>query len=287
MGKWRRKKKTASAKEKDRQEARAAARRAAEPETEKETSGRSGVRAELGQETLTVALGFFLTWNVVWKGCTRWLHRWYLVGPDTLYIRYGFLSDCFLLVLFLAYLLLFTLVFQVLLEALFNRESRQKAWRGLSALLRPGPARVWRTLWQTLLAHAALLAIVLAPTLLMLVLCLSRTEITTAGTATYFLGFRTSSHSFEELAETEIGIRRHQNRGGSRYYRVAYTLRFRDGYELETEMDFCQGFVQDWISLVELNNTVRDLAPQKRNTLHLGEALNWGPAWKYLRANGF
>lgn len=242
-------------------------------------------------ETVCVLLAMLLTWRTIWVGYTRWLHRWFLVGPDTLYIEYSLLCDLFFLVVCLIDFLAFLAVLCGLFHTFFFQEARKKAWDSLKALLQSGWAHIRKAVWGSLLAHGALAALVLAPHLILLLLCFSRTEITTTGTASYFLGIQTSRHAFTELAETEMNISRHENRGVPRYhYALVYTLRFQDGYELETilEASAYHGYVQDYVSLAELNNLVRDMAPQeKHGMLDLYKAVGWGDAWRCLRDNGF
>ena len=108
----------------------------------------------------------------------HWLHRWYLVGADTLYLKYGLSS---LIVAFLVCMLdigIFSIAFNILFLALRDWSRSKIEFRPFLSQLKGG-----------LLLIAAGLVLFWGPVLLS---CLSRTEATTTGVSTYVLGIRTS-----------------------------------------------------------------------------------------------
>ena len=149
------------------------------------------------------------------------LHHWFLVGPDTLYLRYGFSST---IAAFLMYWLEFgalIILFNNLFLGVGDWLQNKIDFRGFLSKLK----------WWPLLFIAAL-ALFFGPVLLS---CLSRTEATSTGVSTYVLGIRTSWHPFEELEEAEYYRKDYRaGRGAGRTYPTYnYALRFQDGYEID------------------------------------------------------
>ena len=147
-----------------------------------------------------------------------WLHRWYLVGPETLYLKYGLSS---LIVAFLVCMLdlgIFSIAFNILFLALRDWFQNKIEFRSFLSQLKGG-----------LLLIAAGLVLFWGPVLLS---CLSRTEATSAGVATYVLGIQTSWHPFEELEyyRKDYGVGHGTNRT---YPTYNYALRFQDGFEIK------------------------------------------------------
>ena len=180
---------------------------------------------------LASLLGFALSLYLYVYVYEYWLHRWYLVGPDTLYLRYGFSS---VIVAFLMYWLEFgalIILFNNLFLGVGDWLQNKIDFRGFLSQLK----------WWPLLFIAAL-ALFFGPVLLS---CLSRTEATTTGVATYVLGIQTSWHPFEELEEAEYYRKDYRaGRGSNRTYPTYnYDLRFQDGYEIKlTDLDrYCMG----------------------------------------------
>ncbi len=159
------------------------------------------------------------------------LHRWFLVGPETLYLQYGFSST---IVAFLVCMLnfgTFSIAFNTLFFALRDWFQSKIEFRPFLSQLKGG-----------LLLIAAGLALFWGPVLLS---CLSRTEASSAGVSTYVLGIRTSWHSYEALEESEFYL---ETFAGDRLRRHTYTtrnyaLRFQDGHEITlTDLDeYCTG----------------------------------------------
>ena len=152
----------------------------------------------------------------------HWLHRWYLVGADTLYLKYG-LSG--LIVAFLVCMLdigIFSIAFNILFLALRDWSRSKIEFRPFLSQLKGG-----------LLLIAAGLVLFWGPVLLS---CLSRTEAASSGVSTYVLGIRTSWHSYEELEEAgyyrkDEAVGLGANRRTHTTYH--YALRFQDGYEIK------------------------------------------------------
>ena len=150
-----------------------------------------------------------------------WLHRWYLVGTDTLYLRYGFSS---VIVAFLVCMLeigALSILFNDLFLRVRDWFQNKIDFRSFLSQLK----------WWPLL-FAAALAFFFGPVLLS---CLSRTEATTTGVATYVLGIQTSWHPFDKLEEAEYYRKDYRGgRGTNRTYPTYnYDLRFQDGYEIK------------------------------------------------------
>lgn len=182
------------------------------------------------------------------------LNTWFLSGPDTLYLDYGPFS----LTIACIVALLDTVILGSTLDAFFadlwERFQGKKTFRGF-----------WKETAWGLFFLAAVLAVLHS---LILVSCLSRTEVTTTGASTYFLGIRTSYHSFEELTETEVYTTKSAGLGrggfGHSVDNLNYILRFQDGYELHLVHSYLdQNFVHGWNGKAELDNIVLPLAPQK------------------------
>ena len=163
-----------------------------------------------------------------------WLHRWYLVGADTLYLRYGFSSTIVAFLVCMLEIGALSILFNDLFLVVRDWFQNKIDFRGFLSQLK----------WWPLLFIAAL-AFFFGPVLLS---CLSRTEATTTGVSTYVLGIRTSWHSFEELEEAEYYRKDYRSgRGTNRTYPTYnYDLRFQDGYEIElTDLDrYCMGLEQ-------------------------------------------
>ena len=107
----------------------------------------------------------------------HWLHRWYLVGADTLYLKYGLSS---LIVAFLVCMLdigIFSIAFNILFLALRDWSQSKIEFRPFLSQLKGG-----------LLLIAAGLVLFWGPVLLS---CLSRTEAASSGVSTSVLGIRT------------------------------------------------------------------------------------------------
>ena len=170
---------------------------------------------------LASLLGFALSLYLYVFVYEYWLHRWYLVGPETLYLKYGLSS---LIVAFLVCMLdlgIFSIAFNILFLALRDWFQNKIEFRSFLSQLKGG-----------LLLIAAGLVLFWGPVLLS---CLSRTEATSAGVATYVLGIQTSWHPFEELEEAEYyrkdyGVGHGTNRT---YPTYNYALRFQDGFEIK------------------------------------------------------
>ena len=149
------------------------------------------------------------------------LHHWFLVGPDTLYLRYGFSSTIAAFLVCMLEIGSFSIALNILFFALRDWFQSKIEFRPFISQLKGG-----------LLLIAAGLALFWGPVLLS---CLSRTEATSTGVSTYVLGIRTSWHPFEELEEAEYYRKDYRaGRGAGRTYPTYnYALRFQDGYEID------------------------------------------------------
>lgn len=150
-----------------------------------------------------------------------WLHRWYLVGADTLYLRYGFSSTIVAFLVCMLEIGALSILFNDLFLVVRDWFQNKIDFRSFLSQLK----------WWPLLFIAAL-AFFFGPVLLS---CLSRTEATTTGVSTYVLGIRTSWHSFEELEEAEYYRKDYRSgRGTNRTYPTYnYDLRFQGGHEIK------------------------------------------------------
>ena len=142
-----------------------------------------------------------------------WLHRWYLVGADTLYLRYGFSSTIVAFLVCMLEIGALSILFNDLFLVVRDWFQNKIDFRSFLSQLK----------WWPLLFIAVLLS------------CLSRTEATTTGVSTYVLGIRTSWHSFEELEEAEYYRKDYRSgRGTNRTYPTYnYDLRFQGGHEIK------------------------------------------------------